>query len=443
MTALGPLVDRAGRLLDAEPRREPFEITRGVGGPLRDLWTSIPVWARILVIYLVSRLFTTAMMVAFASSEGQTWQTSAKPGYLEFANIWDAKWYSRIASGGYPSELPVSPEGHITESAWAFMPVYPMLVRLIMAATTLPFEPVAVAVSLLAGLGCAYAVHRLFRHLVDPDAAMFGVLLVCIMPTSVVFQVGYADGLHAFLLAVLLVLLVERRWMLMVPIVLIASFTRPTGLAWALTLVLVFLWRWHRDRRGREPFTRSERIDVGIVTAISIVSGFGWLIIAGIVTGVPSAYLDTEFAWRSRYTGWDVYHGPFSGWIQGAHFWIDYATGRSLPEPWRDLIAWGGGTLLVVLFFGACAWLLLGPIGRRLGAEVRLWALSYLAYILAVFFPQSSTFRLLMPLFPTLAVVAVPKSPLYRVLMVIGSLVGQVVWFLYCWYVMDGDWSPP
>jgi hypothetical protein len=35
-----------------------------------------------------------------------------------------------------------------------------------------------------------------------------------------------------------------------------------------------------------------------------------------------------------------------------------------------------------------------------LGVELRLWTASYLVYLLAVFFPQSSIFRLLLPLSP-------------------------------------------
>lgn len=440
----GPRDDLGTPLRTAPWRRaEPFEVAARPDTPLRRAWLRLPVWARLLAIYLASRAVTTAIMLAFAANETETWQTSAKPGYLEFANIWDAEWYRRVAEGGYPSQLPVDAEGHVTESAWAFMPVYPLLIRLVMLLTGAPFEAASVSVSLLAGLGTVFAVYRLFRHVVDPSAAMFGVALVAVMPTSVIFQVGYAESLQALLLAVLLVLLVERRWMAMVPVVIIASLTRPTGLAWACTLVLYFAYRWWLDRKGQERFAGAERTEVGIAAGISVLSGFAWLAICAVSTGRLTGYLDTEFAWRSRYVGWDTYHGPFAGWFQGAHFWLDFATGRALDGVAGFAVTWLGGGVLVLLFFGICFALLASPIGRRLGPEIRIWSASYLLYLFAVFFPQSSTFRLLMPLFPTLAVAAVPKSPIYRVGMLAASVLGQVLWILVCWYATDGDWSPP
>ena len=57
---------------------------------------------------------------------------------------------------------------------------------------------------------------------------------------------------------------------------------------------------------------------------------------------------------------------------------------------------------------------------RRLGVDLRFWMLSYSLYLLAVFFPQSSTFRLLMPLSPLLGAVAQPRSRLYRACLVVA-----------------------
>ena len=51
------------------------------------------------------------------------------------------------------------------------------------------------------------------------------------------------------------------------------------------------------------------------------------------------------------------------------------------------------------------------PWVRRLGVDLRFWMLSYALYLLAVFFPQSSTFRLLVPLAPALGALAIPRSP--------------------------------
>ena len=74
---------------------------------------------------------------------------------------------------------------------------------------------------------------------------------------------------------------------------------------------------------------------------------------------------------------------------------------------------------------------------------MRLWLVSYVVYLLAVFFPQSSTWRLLLPLAPALGAFAVPRSVPLRVGLVVLGIVGQLFWVYGCWVQMPGDWSPP
>jgi hypothetical protein len=64
-------------------------------------------------------------------------------------------------------------------------------------------------------------------------------------------------------------------------------------------------------------------------------------------------------------------------------------------------------------------------------------------YLLAVFFPESSTFRLLRPMFPLLGAVAQPKSVAYRVSVVLVFIAAQTGWLLLCWGVDGADWTPP
>jgi hypothetical protein len=167
-------------------------------------------------------------------------------------------------------------------------------------------------------------------------------------------------------------------------------------------------------------------------TLVALLSGLAWPWIAGRVTGVPSAYMDTELSWRVSYVGWGELV-PFSPWIQGAKWWF---------ELWLHLPAWVGYLTLgalIVLF----ALLLLTPAARRLGVELRLWLASYAAYLLAVFFPQSSTFRILLPMFPAIGILAQPRSRWYRAGMAVAFVAAQVGWLLLCWTIGDYDWSPP
>jgi hypothetical protein len=97
----------------------------------------------------------------------------------------------------------------------------------------------------------------------------------------------------------------------------------------------------------------------------------------------------------------------------------------------------------MILLIVAFVVFLLSPLTRPLGVDLRLWLAGYAVYLLAVFFPQTSTFRLLMPLAPALGVVAIPRSVVYRVILVLLGIAGQVVWMYFCWWVNGYDWSPP
>jgi len=90
------------------------------------------------------------------------------------------------------------------------------------------------------------------------------------------------------------------------------------------------------------------------------------------------------------------------------------------------------------------AWMLLrGRAVRRLGSEIRLWSASYLLYLLAVFFPQSSTLRLLIPLTPLWGALAVPRSRGWRWGMLGLCLLAQWLWILSMYGLAQTFWQVP
>jgi hypothetical protein len=400
--------------------------------PTRARWRAryrvVPWWVRITVVYVLARLVTGAMLTAFASVQAANSFTAQHPSYLSFAAIWDGAWYRVIAANGYPSTLPVDAAGHVTENAWAFMPAYPFLVRALMALTGASFEFVAVSVSLLCGWGAALVFRRLIGRFLDPARATFATVLFCVAPVSAMFQVAYAESMGLLLLLVALLLMVDRRWWTMLPVVLLLGMTRPTGLAFAL-LVVLFLAAWFVRPawvRSSEPLTFRRSVPPAVVAIVSGLVGLAWPAIAWAVTGVPRAYTDTELAWRSSYIGWKELV-PFAPWIQGFGWWF--------RQP-------AGAILLVVVVVGFAAFVSV-PAARRVGIELRLWGVAYVVYLLAVFFPQSSTWRILLPIAPLLGIVALPRSRVYRVAVVVAFLAMQWAWLYFCWWVDGYDWTPP
>jgi hypothetical protein len=391
-------------------------------------WRLLPWWLRITVVYTLSRVLTTVLMSGFARIQTANSFTVQQPSYLSFASIWDGAWYRVIAASGYPSTLPIDAAGHVTENAWAFMPAYPFTVRALMTVTGGSFEFVAVGVSLLAGWGAALVFRRLMGRFLEPARATFATVLFCVAPVSVMFQVAYAEAMGVLLLLVALLLLVQRRYWAMLPVVLLLGITRPTGLAFALLMGMFVLVGVLRPAwlRMSERLTLRTALAPAVVAVVSGLVGLAWPAIAWAATGVPRAYTDTELAWRSSYIGWGELV-PFAPWVQGFGWWF--------RQP-------AGTILLVVVLVGFVA-VVFQPAARRIGLELRLWGLAYLVYLLAVFFPQSSTWRILLPIAPLLGVVALPRSRVYRVAMVVLAVVLQWTWLYYCWWVDGYDWTPP
>jgi hypothetical protein len=413
----------AQRILIARPstkrsgRRRPIVIYR-----------LTPWWVKVFAVWLASRAITTTLMLLFAGWQPKNPWTAAHPSYLAFSQFWDSGWYHTVAVSGYPSELPMTAAGRVAENAWAFLPGYPILVRALMVATTLPWEPVSVFVSVAFSLATALVFYRLCRLRLPSETALFSVVLFCVAPLSPILQVSYAESMYLFLLAVALYLLLRRRYGSLVPVIAIMSLTRPSGLAFALALLLHSAHRWLT--RDSDPFPTRDRAAALLLAGFSTLMSFAWTVVAWAVTGSATAYTDTELAWRAPYIGYGTLE-PFEPWLQGAAFW---------GALWHvgGLALW----LLAVVILGFVA-LLFAPPARRLGADIRIWSASYGLYLLAVFFPQSSTFRLLMPMFPLLGAVAQPRSTIYRVSVVALFIAGQFGWLYICWWFNGYDWTPP
>ncbi|WP_236553630.1 hypothetical protein [Rathayibacter sp. VKM Ac-2803] len=389
----------------------------------------VPWWVRVLAVFLLTRVVTTVILLQFAANQAQNSWTGPSPSYVDFASMWDGRWYEIIASAGYPSVLPVTDTGEIGENAWAFMPLYPAVVRLLMAVTGLGWATAAVAVSVVCGAVTCFVLYRLFRHSLSEAQSLIAVLLFCVAPTSPMMQLAYAESAAMMLTAITLLLLVRRQYAWVFPVVLLLGLTRPSGLAFAAAMGLYVVVRY--VRRAREPFPRSDWLPAVALTGWGLVVGFSWPAAAWAVTGSPTAYTDTELAWRSAYIGYQELF-PFTSWFQSGAWWGDWWFGAPLV-----------GIAIVVLLVAVFVGILAAPWTRRLDLFSRAWVAGYGVYLFAFFFPQSSTFRLLGPMFPLVGALAVPRSPLFRCTLVALGIVGQIVWISICWAVDGYDWTPP
>jgi len=394
-------------------------------------WARLPVPWRIALIYIAARLITTVFFLLAAGQSTPASRFGESPSLGDLALGWDAQWYWLAAVSGYPTELPVNAAGDVSENAWAFLPVYPYL-SAGLGALLGSWAAGAVTISLLAGYGASVVLHSLLRERVGDAAATWAVVFFAAGPLAALFQVGYAESLFLLLLFLALRCVQRRRWGWLYALVPVMGFTRPGILAFALFLALYGIHRFLRRRR--DPLPAREIVHIVALGLLSVVVGFAWQAIAGAVTGDAGAYLATELAWRRNWiadsSGTFV---PVEGWVQAAAFWF---------TQW-GLGSWMGYLALVVLVVGiTLALLCLRPV-RRLGIEIRLWSASYLIYLLLVFFPQSSIFRLLLPVSPLWGAVAVPRSTAWRVGVLGLALLGQWWWIHNMYALGNTYWQIP
>lgn len=357
-----------------------------------------PPWQQVLAAYAVSRVLVALVISAVARTvQNPAGVGDLHPDYWDLVVIWDGQWYRQIVDRGYPAGLPLNDLGQVDYNAWAFFPLFPMLVRAVMAGG-LPFSVAVTLVNLTVGAAAAVVLWHLFvarppgTH-VGRARSRLGVLAVgiwCLLPPAAILQVAYTEALATLLLASALLLLVRRRYTWAVPVVLALGLTR------AVAAPLLVVIAWHAVARWRSASTsRLEWWGLGGLAVAAGVSAVLWPVVVGVATGVPTAFFQTQAVW-----GQVPAKGPFVPWFTWAH----------------DRL----GVVGVLLLLGTVAALVSLVAGRHaawLSTELRVWAVVYPVYLLAVVRPITSMWRFLLldlPLGAVLASIVVRGTSLGR-----------------------------
>jgi hypothetical protein len=317
-------------------------------------------------------------------------------GYWGVLTNWDGGWYRSIAEHGYPVPAPTV-NGEIIPNGWAFLPLYPMLTRAVMAVTSLPFALSGWLLSLAFGAAAMLLVYRL----VQPRLGRFGagavVASLCAYPSATLLQVTYSESLALLLVVAALLCIRERRYLVASFVALGLSLTRPIVLPLALVVLIHGLVR---QRRESHAFSTRERCVVyGLALVTAVLVGL-WPALADVVTGHRNTYLDSFEAWPANQLG----DGVLGGWLP-------------------SVLALSPYGLIAILASATFVYLALRTDARLWGIELRAWGLVYPLYLFAVTRPTPSIFRYLM-----LSVVIVWPFPELLVKSVTGRRARAVRW---------------
>jgi hypothetical protein len=354
----------------------PVLLRRLLTGP-RSAWTApLAIWAGSRI---VSTLLLATMYVV-ATTNGWPFASYRRDAsFFTFSGSWDASFYRIIAEHGYPTTLPLDGAGHVAPNAWAFLPVFPVLVRAVMPLTGGSFWVAGVLLATLAGAGACVLLYRLVRAVGSSHRARWATALFAFGPTGFLLQVAYAESTFLLLLFGALLALVRRRYWLVAPLGVVAAFTKPGVLALAVALAVHLVVRWASERRALPVRDAVAIVVSGLVVAAA---GLAWPVIASAVTGRPNAYLDTELSWWVGFVG-RQHFAPLTPWFTMASTWLGPL-----------------GIVLVVVVLAGAVWFFARRDVRALGVEVWSFTASYGLYLVAVFLPQQSLPRLLVPMAP-------------------------------------------
>ncbi|NYG07697.1 hypothetical protein BJ986_002184 [Phycicoccus badiiscoriae] len=356
--------------------------------------SSVRRFAAPLAIYALTRALSAVFVVL--AEPGRLVRMENIPGYhstvrarlpADYSTVmtsWDGQWYWDIVAHGYPHSA-VDAAGVPVQTSLAYFPLYPLLVKGVMAVTGLGFEVVAPTLSLLLGAAAVLVVFRLVEERLDRRRALGCVALLCCFVSAPILQAAYTESLALLLVAATLLLLSRRKYLWALVSVLLLGFTRNIALA----LLPVVVTHWIVRTRQRTDADEPDRVPHGslaVLTLGTLVATLEWPAVAGLIAGRPDAYLTTVKAWPGF-------------------------TGSAFRPPWAAALSDAGATawlMALVLLAVLIGLLRSGPV-RRWGPELWAWTAASIGFLVLTTSASTSLPRYLLLAFP-LGLVLMPGT---------------------------------
>jgi hypothetical protein len=389
-----------------------------------------------LAIYLASRAY--GFMALSAASENQIALeppgvagyyvhsgTPADPGYLAMTTNWDGQWYERIAVDGYEPAEAGPPTEYGASKASAFLPLFPMLVRGVMATTGLSFPLAAALFNLVLGGAAMVLLFRIVEARLGRFGAASTVALLCSFISAPLFQAAYSESLALLLLLGVLALMERRRYMWCSSLVVLLALTRLV----TAPIAAVAVAHWWAIARTQDGWGLRWRLGAGPA-----------LVALTAVIGVP--LWSTISSHLSGGHGLGSSRGSVSSLSERSIGWFSAA--------WYEA-GWPGLLMIAVLAIALVRVPMLPP-SRGWGTEMRSWFWAYPLYLLLAVPIHAGIFRYLLLAFPMFLLpvgTPVPGDGLqkYRALgvgvLVMVGVVSQWWWVNNAFAFFPDHWGIP
>jgi Mannosyltransferase (PIG-V)). len=325
---------------------------------------------------------------------------------------WDGQWMLALAGHGYdhlPANL-TDAHGHLTtDTAYAFFPGYPMVVRAVDTLPGMSTYAAAILTSLVAGAAATVAAYRIGHWCAlrrwpgdeqrGDQAGLIMAVLFAATPMSVVLTMAYTEAIYCAFAGWALWMILEKRWIAAGLLTMCAGLTRTTAVGLiAVLLIAAFLSR----RDGWRPW---------VGAALAPLGWLFWMVFVGIRVGSPTGWF------RIQSNGWDT---RFDAGAATLRYLVDTL---SLNQTAGDVItAWVilATVVLIVLAFVT-----------RLPWQVSVYGTLAASTVLLSTGLMNSRVRLLLPAFVLLTPVALALAQRSRTTQVTVGAVATVTsaWF--------------
>ncbi|MGH3864426.1 hypothetical protein [Actinokineospora sp.] len=334
-------------------------------------------------VYLAVRLAGLLMLVVFAEFHDEKLQTLLRS--------WDGNWYLIIAENGYeqvPKDFVDAFGNHTANTAMAFFPGFPFILRTVAAATGTSLFAAALIINLAAGIAAAYAIARIGRRL----AGGRGLLLVALWagaPMAITLSMTYTEALFTAFAAWALVSVVERQWVEAGCYAIGAGLIRPTATVLVGVVCLAALVALRSSRRW-------EAVVGGLLAPLGLLGYWGYV---AAQTGKLGGWWQIQReGWNSQFD-WGVSSFTFATRI--------LADGQVVMD-----------LLIVLILLGAVALTAVSAFSRTVPWPLVLYGAGIVVLTLGSDGMMASKPRMLVPAFVLLIPIAVALAGRSRVTMV-------------------------